>query len=350
VAGITNPPGFGGARYGATHWARYHAFAGPPFSVADSTDWLPTVNTGIARTINVAAGRGQACGVYEDTDATETVAFAANSGAGTRLDYLVATFDWAAKTRVFRALTGSVGAYPAINGSLTVVNPAQVNRVPGVQYDAIIAAVQVPVGRGIFQPGDLVSDMRPWGGAAGPMVSFATSATRSAIHIPIGAQLQVSGMEVQQRQPSGLLLSTRPKLMVVGSGTQSVAKDAYPAVLLSTVATATGIDYVTGTGRATVTEAGYYRPGGGVSWLHGQNFDGWRIAGIAKNGTPLEHTFGQTYPTAGNSVWSSIASGPLVSIEPGDYITLIANHLSDDPTTLTLNRTRSFLSLTYEGS
>jgi hypothetical protein len=350
VAGLSPPPGFGGARFGETNWARYHAFAGPPFSVADSTDWLPTVNTGTARTINVAPGRGQACGVYEDTDAQETVAFAANAGAGTRFDYLVATFNWSTNTRIFRALTGTVGAYPAINTSITTVDSAKVNRVPGVQYDAIIAAVQVPVGRGIFQPGDLVSDMRPWGGASGPMVSYATSATRSAIHIPIGAQLQVSGLEVQQRQPNGTLMSTRPKLMVTGSGTQSISRDAYPAVLLSTVATATDIAYNTGNGRATVIESGYYRAGGGVSWLHGQGNDSWRVAGIAKNGTPLEHTFGQTYPTSPNSVWSSIASGPLISIAPGDYLTLVCHHLSDSPTTLTINRTRSFLSLTYEGS
>jgi hypothetical protein len=349
VAGLTNPAGFGGARWGATNWARYHAFAGPPFSVADSTDWLPTVNTGTARTINVAPGRGQACGVYEDTDAQETVAFAANSGAGTRFDYLVATFNWATKTRIFRALTGTVGAYPVINTSITTTDSAKVNRVPGVQYDAIIAAVQVPVGRGIFQPGDLVADMRPWGGAAGPLVSNVTSALRSSLHLPIGAQVQVSGLEVVQRQPNGTLLSTRPGLMVVGTGTQAINRDAYDPVLSGTPARAVGVAYNAGNGRATVTEEGFYQASGMVFFLHGQGFDGWRQAGFAKNGTPLEHTFGTVYPTSANSVKVAIPAVQ-ISLGPSDYLTMVAHHLSDSPTTLTLNRTRCFLSLTYEGS
>lgn len=351
MAGITNPPGFGGARWGEIYWGRYNAFVRAPFSVAGSTDWLPTVNTSVTRTINVATGRGQACGVYEETDAVEQVVFAANSGAGTRFDFLVATFNWTTKTRIFRALQGAVGAYPAINSSTTAVDATKVNRVPGVQYDAIIAAVQVPVGRGIFQPGDIVQDMRPWGSAAGPLVTNATGSLRASMDLPVGAQLQVSGLEIVQRQSNGSLMSTRPKIMVTGTGTQNVVRDSYSTVLLSTAVgyADSGMVYTPGNGRITVTESGYYRPSGMCFWLHNQGNDGWRIAGLAKNGTNLDYSFGQVYPTTANSSMVALPS-PLILLGAGDYITMVAHHLSDDPTTLTVNRAKSFLCMTYEGS
>jgi hypothetical protein len=148
-------------------WANMSALASHRFRVASATDWAVSVSGSTARTVNIAAGSAWACGVRDITSAQDTVAFATNSGGSNRYDALVASFVWGSDTVTFKAITGTTSP-PAVN-STTTVSATKINRIPGVQYDALLAVVQIRPSVGILASGDLF-DMRPYGGLAGPLL------------------------------------------------------------------------------------------------------------------------------------------------------------------------------------
>lgn len=115
------------------------------FRLGGPTHWQPTVNTGVARTITVAVGTAVACGVLDTTDVATDVAFAANNGGSTRIDALVARFDWPTQSVAFVAVQGTTVA-PAFLQTGTVADPTKITQIPGVRYDALLAIVPITVG------------------------------------------------------------------------------------------------------------------------------------------------------------------------------------------------------------
>lgn len=148
-------------------WANMMSMAAPRFRVGSATDWAVSVSGSTARTINIAAGAGYSCGVRDSTTSADTVAFATNGGGSSRYDALVASYVWGTPGVTFKAITGTTSP-PAVN-TTTTVNNAQINRIPGVQYDALLAVVQIRPSVGILSSGDLF-DMRPYGGLSGPVM------------------------------------------------------------------------------------------------------------------------------------------------------------------------------------
>jgi hypothetical protein len=153
-----------------------------------ATDWQVTAVTTSTRTVQITAGSGQAYGVRDTTSAVATLALPLNGGGTTRFDVVVATFNWAAGTPTtsFQVITGTT-ALPSVNTGGSVV-AGQINRVPGVQYDAVLAVVPVVAGAGSFSAADVV-DSRVWGGHAGPL-NIPTATYLSAIDVAQGSQAQ----------------------------------------------------------------------------------------------------------------------------------------------------------------
>lgn len=115
------------------------------FRLSAPTHWAPTVNTGVARTVTVAAGSAACCGVYDTTDVPTDVAFVANGGSSTRIDALVARFDWPTMTVSFVPIQGTTVA-PVILNTGSVADNAKITQIPGVRYDAVLAYVPITVG------------------------------------------------------------------------------------------------------------------------------------------------------------------------------------------------------------
>jgi hypothetical protein len=152
-------------------WSKHMALAGGAKArVASSTDWAVAANVGATRTVTVAAGSGYAAGVSDSTTATDSLTFAANTGGSTRFDAVVARFVWGSDTATFNVIQGTTSP-PALQTS-GAVNAARINRLPGVQYDMLLAIVQVRVGVGAFSAGD-VFDCRLWGGYGGELQATA---------------------------------------------------------------------------------------------------------------------------------------------------------------------------------
>jgi hypothetical protein len=152
--------------------ARRFGLAAPPFRVASVNDWAPSADPSVNRQVNISAGQAVAYGVADVTTTPDSVTFAANNGTQNRYDALVATYAWAAnagagltaRTVTFRVIAGTT-APPQPNTTTTVDN-TKINRIRGVQYDALIAVVRVRPAVGLFSSGDVV-DSRMWGGYEG---------------------------------------------------------------------------------------------------------------------------------------------------------------------------------------
>lgn len=350
MPGLVNPPGYGGFRWGAVEWSRFNYLTNAPFTVGSATDWRPTINTSVARTINIAPGIGQAYGIFDETTATESVAFAANTSGTDRWDALVARFNWTTKTRTFEVIQGTTVS-PAINTTQTLdIN--KINRIPGARYDGLIAYLKIPTGRSIFQPQDLYSDMRVWGGATGPMVSNAISAARTLIHVPTGGQVTINGLDTYVRQPNNSLTSIRPRLLAVGTGLQSVPFNADVSIALSNQVIAQGVSYNPANGRCTFTEAGDYWCAGTVMYVASPNWRGKRNVSLGRNGTPLLYATASVFMNDADNAYVNVAA--LLHFEAGEYLSLMTAHEAEVPATganvaTTINRSMCQLSAMYAG-
>jgi hypothetical protein len=207
---ISETHGFGNSSYGDVAWATTRPLTDARFTVADLASWKPTRVTTADRTISVAPGWAQACGVASLNGSPINVVFAANNTASTRVDALVARFDWAAATVTFVPLSGGT-IPPTINTSTITPNPAQINRIPGKLYDALVGVVPVRPSVGAFnQAGDL-ADMRIWGGVGGPFLGENGLYT-DWLDVPQGAQLKgySSGL-MSVREASGWSWGSGPR-------------------------------------------------------------------------------------------------------------------------------------------
>lgn len=164
MAGLALPPGFGTNSFNEEKWSRAQAIATANFLVEGPTSWRPTASATTDRTINIAPGRGYGCGVYDETTGVETIQFDPNPTGSIRYDYLVARFDWTTNTRVFAKIKG--GFNPPPPNLTQVVDVSSVNRIPGLQYDGIIAMAAIRPNVGTFNSGDVI-DMRLWTSGGG---------------------------------------------------------------------------------------------------------------------------------------------------------------------------------------
>lgn len=131
-------------------WAKMiNLLTSSPFRVATAASWVPTVNSGVARTVTVSAGTGICCGVMDVTDIAYDVAFGANTGSSVRIDALVARFDWATTTVSFVPIAGTTVA-PTILNTGTVADNARITQIPGVRFDAVIAYVPITVNAAVL--------------------------------------------------------------------------------------------------------------------------------------------------------------------------------------------------------
>jgi hypothetical protein len=74
------PAGFTGTVDQVDEARRFALSGGGRFKVLGSADWAPSASGSVNRTVNIAAGMAQACGVVDITTAADTVTFAANGG------------------------------------------------------------------------------------------------------------------------------------------------------------------------------------------------------------------------------------------------------------------------------
>jgi hypothetical protein len=169
MAGLALPPGFGTNSWNEEKWSRAQGIIGPRFLTAGPTTWRVTVSSTTDRTVNIAPGRGYCCGVYDETTANETLQFDPNTTSASRYDLLVARFNWATNARTFAIIKG--GANPPPVNQTGAVDASSINRIPGLQYDAVLAVLQIRSNVGTFAAATDLYESRPWGGTGGgPLV------------------------------------------------------------------------------------------------------------------------------------------------------------------------------------
>jgi hypothetical protein len=135
--------GFPGTVDAVAEAKRWTLATGVPFKAASSTAWAVTAYASANRTVQIAAGQGVCCGVEDTTSAAATLTVATNTSGSTRNDVVVASFNWSTNLTTFAVITGTSSGIPTINTGGSVV-AGQINRIPGVQYDAVLAVVPVP--------------------------------------------------------------------------------------------------------------------------------------------------------------------------------------------------------------
>lgn len=131
------------------------------FKVDGPTDLQPSIGTG--RTTRIAAGAAFAAGTRLRSTGTEVVTHDAVS-SGTRYDAVVIRVDWTNPTATVAIVKGTSTSVP-VNTS-TAADPAKINRIPGVLYDALVCTVRVSAGSTTVSA---LTDYRMWGGDGGPM-------------------------------------------------------------------------------------------------------------------------------------------------------------------------------------
>ncbi len=131
------------------------------FKVDSPNDLKPAI--GANRTVTVSAGAGFAGGSRIRSTGTETVTCDSQS-SGSRYDAVVIRIDWSSATQKVAVVKGNATTVP-VNTS-AAPNTAQINRIPGVMYDALVCTVRVSAGATTVAG---LTDYRMWGGDGGPM-------------------------------------------------------------------------------------------------------------------------------------------------------------------------------------
>lgn len=159
-----SPKGYTGTVDQVAEAMRFSMSMTPRFRVAGPTDWLCSASATNNLTVNIAAGAGCACGIYDSTSTADSVLVAPNNGATNRFDAIVATFDWSARTVTFQVVTGTTAPPPTL-ASGGIADLSMINYLPGLRYDALLAVVRVRPGVGLLSSGD-ITDCRLWGDGA----------------------------------------------------------------------------------------------------------------------------------------------------------------------------------------
>lgn len=160
--------------------ARRMARLGPRFVVDSADDWAVTA-TSADRTVSIAPGSGQACGVTDTTTAAESLQLPVNSSGQTRYDLIVNRFLWTDPVTdpVFTYVLGIPGA--------GVPNVAGLTQIPGTQYDGVLAVARVASGQGALTGNDLHREAM-WLGPAGQLMVSNMAARPTAVR-PAGLRI-----------------------------------------------------------------------------------------------------------------------------------------------------------------
>lgn len=129
---VMSTAGFQGAVSESQEAGRFVRIA-PPALVDSPTDLKVTSAAG-TRTVSVAAGTAQVCGVTVTSDTTTSLTFSANSG-GTRLDLVILRVVWAGLSS-----TATIQVKQGTSGSSAVPT---LTRSPGSVYEFPLAVVSV---------------------------------------------------------------------------------------------------------------------------------------------------------------------------------------------------------------
>lgn len=130
------------------------------FKVDSPSDLRPTV--GNNRSVSIASGAGFAGGSRIRSTGTETVT-CDSQPSGYRYDAICIRIDWTTATQSLVAVKGTSSTVPVNRSSAP--NKAQINRIPGVMYDALVCTVRVSAGSTTVSS---LTDYRLWGGDGGP--------------------------------------------------------------------------------------------------------------------------------------------------------------------------------------
>lgn len=130
----------------------------PRFRVDSPTDMLPSYSSG---TLSLQTGAATAAGTRIRLTGTNSVAIPTPS-SGSIFYSVVVRIVWANPAASAATLTVVSGT--TVNQTSTY-NAAQINRIPGVVYDALVCIVRRTAGSSIAT----VYDMRVWGGDGGPL-------------------------------------------------------------------------------------------------------------------------------------------------------------------------------------
>lgn len=143
---------------GPSQYADMAQALAPRFLVDTPTDLQPSYNSG---TVTLQPGACLIAGTRVRATSTEQVAVPSVS-SGTKYYTVVIRVDWSKGTNA-----ASVVCLPTttVNNS-TSPNTAQINRIPGVLYDAVIATVTRQAG---YSSATSFTDYRAWGGDGGPL-------------------------------------------------------------------------------------------------------------------------------------------------------------------------------------
>jgi hypothetical protein len=149
------------------------------YGVRDAADWRVTAHPTQAQAVQIAPGSGWGPGVFDTTDAVETVQ-CNTIASGTRYDLIVARRDWQPPNglTVFSKVTG--GTARAI--------PSERVHLPGVTDEQPLALVKWEAG--YTTPREII-DLRVWVGAGG--ATAADEAVKDYLTRP-GTQLKIGRM------------------------------------------------------------------------------------------------------------------------------------------------------------
>ncbi len=162
---------------GPSQFADMMSPVAPRFLVGGPTELQPSYNQG---TVTVQPGGAWVSGARVTLTGTNTVSVPSVS-SGSRWGVVLLRVDWSAGTAQLVHVASS-----SLQTSGTP-NPAMINRIPGVMYDALICQVRRDAGTsaaGVFR------DYRMWGGDGGPIrVSQAALDTPAWLDLRPGAMI-----------------------------------------------------------------------------------------------------------------------------------------------------------------
>lgn len=144
---------------GPAQWADMAQAMAPRFLVDAPNHLTPSYNNG---NVSVTSGAALVAGTRIRATGTNVVSVPSVS-SGTRTYAVVLRVNWSKGATDAATLVAIPST--SINGSSTA-NPDQINRIPGVMYDALICLVTRSAGTSTAQS---FTDMRMWGGDGGPV-------------------------------------------------------------------------------------------------------------------------------------------------------------------------------------
>jgi hypothetical protein len=132
-------------------WARIGSYMAKALYVPHYITGGVASSGGATRIVNIATGTVAACNVIGDIPTGQSIALAANASGLSRIDYVVANFDWPGRAITLTSVAGQAAASPI---------PPALTQNPGVTWQVPIARCTVPNGATTITAGN-IEDCRP---------------------------------------------------------------------------------------------------------------------------------------------------------------------------------------------